>query len=157
MAETHLSRPAYERLQSEFQELTTAGRVRIAQHIETARALGDLSENGDYHAAKNEQALMEARIRQLNQILETAQIVEDDVVVGDEVVPGAVVTLRFDGDDAEERYLVGSIEERRDDVTTVSPGAPLGKALLGRRQGDTISYELPNGSTMGVEIVKVGT
>lgn len=157
MAETtHLSRPAYERLQSELHELTTAGRVRIAQQIEAARALGDLSENGDYHAAKNEQALMEARIRQISQILDGAEIVEDGAAAGDQVIPGVIVTLRFEGDDDEERYLVGSIEERREDVTTVSPEAPLGKALLGCRAGDTVSYELPNGTKMAVEIVKLG-
>lgn len=156
MAETHLSRPAFERLQTELQELTTEGRIRAAQQIETARAMGDLSENSEYHAAKNEQGLMEARIRQLSQILETAQIVED-TDAGDEVIPGAMVTLRFEGDDAEERYYVGSIEERRDDVTTVSPDAPLGKALIGCRQGETVTYELPNGSKMAVEVVRIGT
>jgi transcription elongation factor GreA len=156
MAETHLSRPAYERLQTELHELTTEGRVRIAQQIESARAMGDLSENSEYHAAKNEQGLMEARIRQLTQLLASAQIVED-AGSGEEVIPGTVVTLRFEGDDAEERYYVGSIEERREDVTTVSPEAPLGKALIGCRTGETVSYELPNGSKMAVEIVQIGT
>ncbi len=156
MAETHLSRPAYERLQAELSELTTEGRVRIAQQIETARAMGDLSENSEYHAAKNEQGLMEARIRQISQILDNAQIVED-AGNGNEVIPGTMVTLRFEGDDDAERYYVGSIEERREDVTTVSPEAPLGKALLGRREGDTIEYELPNGSKMAVDVVQIGT
>ena len=156
MAETHLSRPAYERLQAELTELTTEGRVSIAQQIETARAMGDLSENSEYHASKNQQGLMEARIRQITHILENAQIV-DNAGNGNEVIPGTIVTLRFQGDDGEERYYVGSIEERREDVTTVSPEAPLGKALLGRRAGDTIEYELPNGTKMAVDVVKIGS
>ena len=156
MAETHLSRPAYERLQAELTELTTEGRVSIAQQIETARAMGDLSENSEYHASKNQQGLMEARIRQITHILENAQIV-DNAGNGNEVIPGTIVTLRFQGDDGEERYYVGSIEERREDVTTVSPEAPLGKALIGCRTGETVSYELPNGSKMAVEIVQIGT
>src|SRR3712207_6125082 len=77
MTPSHLSRETYERLSTELQELTTVGRTRIAQAIEAARNLGDLSENGDYHAAKDEQGRMEGRIRQLQAMLENAEIVED--------------------------------------------------------------------------------
>src|SRR2546421_10803738 len=77
MAETHhLSRAAYDRLQQELTELTTRGRVEIARKIETARELGDLSENGDYHAAKEEQGKMEGRIRHLEALTKNAEIVE---------------------------------------------------------------------------------
>src|SRR3982751_199293 len=77
MAETHhLSQSAFERLQEEHKQLTTFGRVDIARKIETARELGDLSENGDYHAAKEEQGKMEGRIRQLTALVENAEIVE---------------------------------------------------------------------------------
>ena len=72
-----LSRAAYERLQAELDDLTTRGRIEIARKIETARELGDLSENGDYHAAKEEQGKMEGRIRHLEALLERAEIVED--------------------------------------------------------------------------------
>src|ERR671930_2562495 len=100
MAQTHhLSPAAYERLKAEYDDLTTRGRVEIAQHIERARELGDLSENADYHAAKDDQGRMEARIRQIQALLENAVIVEtpDDHRA---VATGSVVTLRYEGDDA---------------------------------------------------------
>ena len=76
MATTQLSRSAFERLQAEFNDLTTRGRIEVANKIETARLMGDLSENGDYHAAKDEQGHMEGRIRELEHIIETAEIIE---------------------------------------------------------------------------------
>ncbi len=154
---THLTRATFERLQAELDDLTTRGRVEIARQIEAARALGDLSENGDYHAAKDHQGKMEARIRQLQHTLTKAQIVDDDAVAGsDTVTPGTVVTIRYDGDDDEERFLVGSIEERHEEHNVVSPGSPLGKALLGKAPGDTVEYEAPGG-TLRVEIVRIGS
>ena len=153
-SETRLSRTAYERLQAEVEQLTTQGRVDVARRIEAARALGDLSENGDYHAAKDDQGKMEARIRQLEALLKTATIVEEGTI-GDVIEAGSVVGLRYEGDDEVERFLIGSIEERRDDVGVVSPGSPLGQALLGHRAGETVSYEAPNG-VLKVEIVTVG-
>ncbi|MHB8670177.1 MAG: GreA/GreB family elongation factor [Acidimicrobiales bacterium] len=156
MAETVLSQAAYDRLKSELDDLTTRGRVEIARTIERARELGDLSENGDYHAAKDDQGKMEARIRQLQAMLDRAIIVESNPDASDGVVsPGLVVTIRYEGDEEGERYLFGSIEERRDDLSVISPGSPLGKALTGRRSGDTVSYEAPGG-LLKVEILEVG-
>ena len=128
--------------------------MEIADAIEKARALGDLSENGDYHAAKDAQGHMEARIRKLEHILDRAVIVEDSG--SGEVVVGSVVGLRYEGDDDVEQYLVGSIEERRPDIEIVSPGSPLGQALLGRKQGEIVEYAAPNGNALKVEIVTVG-
>jgi transcription elongation factor GreA len=154
MAETqHLSRAAYERLQAEHEDLTTRGRIDIARKIETARELGDLSENGDYHAAKEEQGKMEARIRNLAAVLENAEIVEG--TGGSEVVTaGSVVSVRYEGDDDVEKFLIGSIEERHDDLDVISPGSPRGEVLMGGSPGDTVSYEAPGG-TLKVEIVAV--
>ena len=148
-----LSPQAYQRLKSELEELTGEGLIDIANKIEAARALGDLSENGDYHAAKDDQGKMEARIRHLEALLKQAKIV-DDAGSGDTVAAGSVVSLRYEGDDDVEKYLIGSIEERRDDVTVVSPGSPLGQALLGHKAGETVEYEAPNGS-LKVEIVEI--
>src|SRR5262245_16104623 len=146
----HLSQAAYDRLQEEFQELSTRGRVDIARKIEAARELGDLSENGDYHAAKEEQGKMEARIRHLEALLKNAEIVEGG---GSEVVQaGSIVQIRYEGDDETERYLIGSIEERHDDLEVISPGSPLGQALLGHRVGDVVDFEAP-ARTLKVEIV----
>src|SRR5271155_5460296 len=114
MSETQLTPETYARLVAELEDLTTRGRIEIARAIEAARALGDLSENGDYHAAKDAQGKMEARVRQLQAMLEYATIVAYGDVSSDRVTAGRVVGIRYDGDDVVERYLVGSIEERGD-------------------------------------------
>lgn len=148
-----LTEETYRRLQAELEDLTTRGRVEIAQAIEAARALGDLSENGDYHAAKDTQGKMESRIRQLTALLKHAQVV---TATGDGTVGhGSVVSLRYEGDEDTQDFFVGSIEERRGDMPVVSPSAPLGQALIGKAAGDTVEYEAPGGK-LTVEIVKVG-
>ncbi|MDQ2754318.1 MAG: transcription elongation factor GreA [Actinomycetota bacterium] len=156
MAETQLTQDTFDRLAAELEDLKTRGRVDIARAIEAARALGDLSENGDYHAAKDSQGKMEARIRQLTAILEGAAIVDTAAAgAAGDVTTGAVVSLKYVGDDDVERYLIGSIEERREGVSVVSPNSPLGQALMGKRRGDRVSFEAPSGR-LEVEIVKVG-
>ena len=153
MAETReLSREAYERLRAELDELTGAGRIDIAQKIEAARALGDLSENGDYHAAKDQQGKMEARIRQIQGILLDVSIVEQ-VVSDGSIVVGSVVGIEFTPGDVE-RYLVGHIEERREGLDVLSPESPLGAELLGKRAGDEATYEV-KGNKLAVKIASV--
>jgi transcription elongation factor GreA len=154
--QSELSPAAHARLKAELEELTGEGRIEIANKIEAARALGDLSENGDYHAAKDQQGKMEARIRQLQAILLDAVIVEPTGAEAGVVGVGSVVEIRFEGDDDTEKYLVGHIEERHDEYEVVSPGSPLGESLLGHKAGDKTSYEV-NGNSIGVEIVSVGT
>ena len=153
---THLTRTTFDRLQAELEDLTTRGRVEVARAIEAARALGDLSENGDYHAAKDSQGKMESRIRQLQATLSKAVVVDDAAAPSDTVAAGTVVAIRYEGDDDVERFLVGSIEERHDELSVVSPGSPLGQALLGRSPGDVVEYEAPGG-VQRVEIVTIGT
>ena len=153
--QSELSPAAYQRLKAELDELTGEGRIDIARKIEAARALGDLSENGDYHAAKDQQGKMEARIRQLQGILQDAKIVE--IVATDGTVGvGSIVEIRFQGDDDTETYLVGHIEERHDSYEVVSPGSPLGASLLGKAPGDKADYEV-GGNTITVEVVAVRT
>jgi transcription elongation factor GreA len=153
--ETHqLSQAAFDRLRGELDDLATRGRLEVAAKIERARELGDLAENGDYHAAKDEQGHLEGRIRQLESILENAEIIEAPPpgIVG----PGSIVTLVYEGDsdDAAERYRIGHIEERAGELDVISPTAPLGAALIGRRAGDTVSYEAPTGE-MRVRVIGV--
>jgi len=150
-----LTAETYERLQAELEDLTTRGRVEIAKAIESARALGDLSENGDYHAAKDSQGKMESRIRQLQALLKDVEIVEAGRTADGTVTQGTVVTLRYEGDDDTQDFFVGSIEEHRGDMPVVSPSAPLGRALMGKAAGDKVEYDAPGG-TLTVEIVKVG-
>jgi transcription elongation factor GreA len=156
MATHLLSQRAFDRLHAELEDLTTRGRIEVADKIERARAMGDLSENGDYHAAKDEQGHMEGRIRQLEHLLENAEIVgpPEDGVVG----PGSVVTVVYEGDDESqsERYLVGHIEERQDELDVISPESPLGQALVGARAGEWVTYEAPNGE-LRVRLLKAET
>jgi transcription elongation factor GreA len=157
VTETQLSPEAYERLSLELTDLTTRGRVEIARQIEAARALGDLSENGDYHAAKDAQGKMEARVRQLQSLLNSAVVVARGATAPDAMVStGTIVEIRYEGDEGTERYLVGSIEEQLDGLTVVSPAAPLGKALIGHGAGESVSYMTPSGAELRVEIVSVG-
>ena len=156
MAQTHqLSRAAFDRLQAEHADLTTRGRIEIAQAIERARELGDLSENGDYHAAKDQQGLMEDRIRHIESILENCVVSEatDEGVVG----VGAIVTVLFEGDDEDmaERYLVDSVEERRSGIEVVTPASPMGAALMGSSEGSTVAYAAPSGAEIRVKVLKV--
>ncbi|HEX4867961.1 MAG TPA: transcription elongation factor GreA [Acidimicrobiales bacterium] len=154
MAQTHhLSQKAYDRLKAEHDELTTVGRVEIARKIEAARELGDLKENGDYHAAKDHQGQMEARIRQLAAMIENAEIVEG--TDGDFVEPGCVVELRYEGDDDVEKFFYGSVEERGVEHDIISPGSPLGEALVGKKPGEKVAYESPTGATLTVEVVSI--
>tara|TARA_B100000579_G_scaffold24887_2_gene17520 strand:- start:862 stop:1329 length:468 start_codon:yes stop_codon:yes gene_type:complete len=148
----HLSPEAHARLAAELKDLTTRGRIDIADKIEEARLLGDLSENGDYHAAKEEQGKMEGRILHLSSVLENCEIVEQ--ASNDSVAPGVIVEIRFEGDDATETYLFGSIEERRDGLEIISPGSPMGQALEGGSVGEVVAYEAGAGS-LSVEIVSI--
>jgi transcription elongation factor GreA len=156
--DAQLTQDTYDRLKAELEDLTTRGRVEIAAAIESARALGDLSENGDYHAAKDAQGKMESRIRQLRHLLKTATVVDANQSWNGLVAPGTVVTLRYEGDGEEDTtdFFVGSIEERQGALTVVSPGSPLGQALLGHAAGDSVEYAAPGG-TLKVEIVTIGT
>ena len=150
----HLSQAAHDRLSTELQDLTTRGRIEIAEKIEAARKLGDLSENGDYHAAKEAQGLMEERILHLSRILTDAEII-DAGAEGAGVALGSVVAVLYDGDEEPERLLLGSVEERADDVMIVSPGSPMGKALMGAGAGDQVEFETPGGTTEKVTVVEV--
>jgi transcription elongation factor GreA len=150
-----LSQDTYDRLQAELEDLRTRGRIEVARAIEAARALGDLSENGDYHAAKDTQGKMEARIRQLEAMLKDAEIVDGSVGADGGITTGVVVSLRYADDDDVEKFLIGSIEERQEGVAVVSPSSPLGQALMGRRKGERVSYAAPSGD-LEVEIVEVG-
>jgi transcription elongation factor GreA len=147
-----LSREAHRRLSEELAERSGPTRRQISELIERARELGDLKENGDYHAAKNEQGLNEARIRQLDATLKAAVVVES--TSADKVEAGTLVEVRMEGDDETSTYLIGSIEERGTGYDVISPGSPLGKALLGHAPGETVTYDAPAGR-FEVDIIAV--
>jgi transcription elongation factor GreA len=148
-----ITKETLEKLQAEYLELTTVGRTEIARVIEAARLLGDLSENGDYHAAKDAQGKMESRIRQIDQVIRNHEIVQRDEHAG-AVQHASVVKVVYDGDDESDfqEFFIGSIEEKPEGVLVASPTSPLGQALLGKRVGDTVEYEAPSG-VLKVKIV----
>jgi transcription elongation factor GreA len=146
MATHQFSRAAYDRLKSEFDDLTTRGRIDVAEKIERAREEGDLKENAGYHAAKDEQGHMEGRIRQLEHLLENAEIVEGSYIY--------TVVYEGDSEDDAERYLIGNIEEQVQGADVISPSSPLGQALEGAEAGATITYEAPNGA-LTVTVLRV--
>ncbi|HEX2049507.1 MAG TPA: transcription elongation factor GreA [Actinomycetota bacterium] len=147
-----LTKEAYDRLKSELDYLEGEARDKIIRDIATARAHGDLSENAEYHAAKDQQGLQEARVRQLREMLESAEIIhsEDDGVVA----PGKLVSIRHAGDDEIETYFLGLREEKGGDYDVLTPESPLGRALVGRSAGETVVAEVPAGR-LEVEIVEV--
>jgi transcription elongation factor GreA len=143
-----LTLDAYQRLREELDELTSAGRGHIAERLKVAREHGDIRENAEYDAAKNEQALMESRIRNLERMLRDPDIVEGPAD-SEVVAAGMLVTLRpLDDDDPEdETYLLAqSAEERAPGVRTITTTSPLGRALLDARLDDRIAYEAPGGT-----------
>lgn len=151
-----LTQEAHDRLTAELEHLSTTGRTEIAKRIEAARDEGDLKENGGYHAAKDEQGKIEARIRTLTELLRTAVVGVPPTAHG-VVEPGTVVTATILGD--EERFLLGNREIVGDesDIDVYSEASPLGQAILGAKIGDTVSYTAPNGKEIAVTIVDVST
>ena len=142
----------YQKLLAEFKHHREVLRPQVVRDIEEAREHGDISENADYDAAKNEQGHNEARIRHLERMLRDAVVVEP--AAGDTVEPGVVVEIRVDDDDQTESYVFGSIEERHPELDVLTPASPLGQAIAGRGPGDEVTYEGPR-RPIRVEVVSV--
>ena len=153
---TKLTQATYDRLVAELEDLTTRGRVEIAQAIEAARALGDLSENGDYHAAKDAQGKMESRIRQLQAMLKEVEIVDESGLRRRLRLPrqhrdAALRGRRRGRHPAVLRRLHRGAPGR---PAVISPSSPLGQVLVGQRAGDAVEYKAPGGM-LKVHIVAV--
>ena len=134
-SQTWLTQEAADRLRAELESFEGVGRKEITAKIEAARAEGDLKENGGYHAARDEQGKMEARIRQLKQMLDNAHIGTPPPSAGDEI-----------------RFLLGSREIASGDLDVYSEKSPLGAAVMGAEIGATVSYKAPNGREISVTI-----
>jgi transcription elongation factor GreA len=153
---TWLTPDARDRLQAELDTLSGEGRREITSRIEAAREEGDLKENGGYHAAKDEQGKMEARIRTLINLLKHATV--GDSTAADGIVgPGTVVTATIAGD--ESTFLLGNREiiAAGSDLSVYSETSPLGQAINGLKVGTTTSYTAPNGKDISVSITNVET
>jgi transcription elongation factor GreA len=149
-----LTQQTSDRLHAELANLRGPLRAEVIERISAARDEGDLKENGAYHAAKDEQGKMEARIRQLEEMLDHANVTIGISPDDNTVSPGKVVTYRYAGDD-DEVFLLGAreIAEDQTDIDVYSPESPLGAALLGAKAGETVDFEQPNGKVAKIAIV----
>ncbi|MCZ7532801.1 MAG: transcription elongation factor GreA [Acidimicrobiia bacterium] len=134
---------ALDKLRAEYDHLTTTGRDEVVKRIAEARAHGDLKENSEYDTAKNDQGLMEARIRELQHLIENAVVGE---VTDSGIVEIGTVATVVDDDGDELEFFVAHAENRIDGMMLASPDSPLGSALLGAKPGDDVTFEAPGGT-----------
>ena len=150
----YLTRDGRAKLEVELEELTTTGRKQVAERIGAAKELGDISESGEYEDAKNAQAHLEARIREIKSILSRAQIIDEDATQGNEVRVGSRVTVRVDGEDDEETYTIVGSTEASPRSGKISNESPIGSALLGKRLRQKVQVTTPAGM-LKLTIVKI--
>jgi transcription elongation factor GreA len=135
----------FDKLSKELEHLKTVERAEIAQVIDTARELGDLKENAEYHAAKDKQGLMEARILDLTDLVGRAQVIDPSTLAHARVSFGSTVELVDQDDDSEVTYTIVGSQESDLDKGWISSGSPMARALLGKEEGDEVSIQLPAG------------
>ena len=135
----------FTRLSTELEQLKTVERAKIAQVIDTARELGDLKENAEYHAAKDKQGLMEARILDLTDLIGRAQVIDPSTLSHERVSFGSTVELVDQEDESEVCYTLVGSQESNPDKGLISIGSPMAKALLGKEEGDEVEITLPSG------------
>jgi transcription elongation factor GreA len=141
-----VSRETFDRWEQELKELTSDGRAAMSERLQRAREFGDIRENADYDAARDEQAMMEARIRHLRHLIKQA-VVRDGPAVTDLAGPGVIVTIVEAGATETEEYLVASTaEEKVPGIRTITTSSPLGSALVGKRVGEKVQVDAPAGS-----------
>ncbi len=153
MPTTFLTQEGYRKLQEELENLRTVKRQEIAKRLHEAMEGGELIENAEYEAAKNEQAFVEGRIKELEVLLATARVIDESKITDDSVQVGSTVTIEEEGEKPESYTIVGAAEANPA-AGKISNESPLGKALLNHKPGDIVQVEAPAGS-FAVKIVKV--
>ena len=143
-----------EKLKQEIEHLSTTRRREVAERIKEAREFGDISENSEYDDAKNEQAMLEARIAQLEDKLRSAQVIDASELDTNIVRVGSLVTGKDEKGKAFEYAIVGSTEADPANKR-LSNESPVGRALLGHRRGDAVSVQMPNGKTRELKVTKI--
>ena len=150
--EVYLTSAGLDEIKNELDTLKKVKRPEIIKAIKEARALGDLSENADYHAAREEQAIIEGRIQELEYMVDNAVIITEGA--SDRVKMGVNVTIKYeDDDDTEEYKIVGSMEADPFD-NKISNESPIAKAIMGKKKGDVVTVESPNGK-YNIEIIEI--
>ena len=152
--EFFLTSEGYLELETELNYLKTDKRNEVLNSLKEARALGDLSENAEYDSAREEQGKLEARIKEVEYILEHATIIDDAQTEKDKVTIGSTVSLQYDGDDEVEEYRIEGSQEADPFNNKISNESPIAMAILGKKVGDMAEVDSPNG-TYKVKIVKV--
>ena len=155
--EVVVTREGYQKLEQDLNELRTVKRKEVADKIKVARGYGDLSENAEYDAAKEEQAIVEARIADLEATLKVARIIDDSELSNDTVSIGMRVKILAEGDDpedAEEYDITGSTEADMN-LNRISDESPVGAALIGHTAGDDVDVTLPNGNIIVYKVLAV--
>jgi transcription elongation factor GreA len=150
----YLTRDGRAKLEAELEELTTAGRRDIAARINAAKELGDISESGEYEDAKNQQAHLEGRIREIKSILSRAQIIDEENGASHEVRVGSRVTVRIDGEEDDETWTIVGSTEAKPREGKISNESPIGSALLGKRARQKVTVHTPSGD-MKLTITKI--
>ena len=150
-----MTKEGYDDLVKELNELKTTRRAEISEKIRVARGFGDLSENSEYDEAKNEQAIVEARILTLENQLKNVKIIEKSDTVKGTVSLGSFVTIRDVEFGDEMTYRIISSVESSNDMSTITDESPVGKALLGHKAGETVEVTIPSGAQIEYQIIKV--
>lgn len=145
MAKKQISREGFEKLQEEYTRLVTVRRAEVAQKLKEARSFGDLSENAEYDEAKNEQALLEAQIAQLEETISNAEVVDDDKISVDEIGIGSIIKIKRVGSEDIETLQIVSTTEADVDGGKISDDSPIGKAAMKKKVGDIFIVEAPVG------------
>ena len=148
----YLTQEGLDELKNELDNLINVKRPENIQAIKEARALGDLSENAEYDAARNEQAQIEGRIKQLEKMIENASIITD--VSNDKVSIGNTVSIKYVDDDEEDEYKIVGSQEADPFESRISNESPIAKALFDHKVGDVVTVESPNGS-YEIEIIEI--
>lgn len=146
--------PGYEKLKNELKELTSIDRPAVVNAISTAREHGDLKENAEYHAAKEQQGFIEGRIQELNEKLALANVIDITKLSGEKVVFGATVSFVDVDTDEESNYQIVGADESDLQKNKISISSPIARALIGKSVGDTLSIPIPKGK-IEIEILKV--
>ena len=150
-----LTPEGYKKLEEELEGLKVEGRKEIAEKIKEARSYGDLSENAEYDAAKDAQAAMEKRITEIENMLKNAQVVSENDVSTDVISIGSRVKVYdIEFDEEAEYAIVGSTEANPDDGK-ISDESPVGAALLGKKAGETVNVELPDGDVIQFKVLEI--